>query len=179
MKNDKPQTKTNRRKTIQMFKKLFLQPLKNRKKFQWYEGQAHSKKVLGKWMKTLCDEAGIHNHSGRRSFCWRLVEIVGDVHQVAQLTGHKNVNSLKAYTGFTRNRLQNVHEALRQDVPPPKRQKLEIEVTTKAKDGTEEIMSLSQSSEEGEAEKGLSFLNNCTFGSGCNVNVTINTNKKK
>ena len=165
--------------------KLFLQALKTRRAEQWFGGQPHSKKTIGTWMTMLCEEACIEprtNHCGRRSFCTRLVSIVEDLQQVTQFTGHKNVNSLKAYTAFAGERLRSVHEQLRGDEPLTKRQRVEVEITRTTPDGTEEHVSLSQSSSEEEPidpSKGMSFLNDCDFGSNCRVVVNIHPAKKK
>jgi hypothetical protein len=110
-------------KPFKCFNKLFLQALKTRRAEQWFGGQPHSKKTIGTWMTMLCEEACIEprtNHCGRRSFCTRLVSIVEDLQQVTQFTGHKNVNSLKAYTAFAGERLRSVHEQLRGDGPSQK-----------------------------------------------------------
>ena len=130
-------------------------------------------------MKTLCEAAGVTlrtNHAGRRTFSTRLVEQLGDLHQVAQYTGHKNVKSLDTYTLPNGKRLESTLAAL---APPAKRQRTEVTYTNKQGDN-EETFSFSQESVSDEEkntqenDQNASIFSNCSFGNGNNFYITIN-----
>lgn len=86
--------------------KMFADPgnglCRNIKDNVWYINQAMGKNTLSKFVKTICDKAGVEgwktNHSARKTTVSSLMHAGVPPTQVMQISGHKNVQSINNYS---------------------------------------------------------------------------------
>jgi integrase len=76
----------------------------------WYKKSPIGKNEIGKFLKTAADEASLHrdgskvtNHSVRKTSISRLLDANTPENFVAQLSGHKNLQSLQSYKSASEN----------------------------------------------------------------------------
>ena len=102
---------------------FFLGSIKNPTTEVWYKTQAMGINHLTSMLKRMCTAAKITgkftNHSIRRTTCSRLLDAGIHPNDVAQLTGHKNTQSLNSYATTRINKQRAMSEILLNPQAPP------------------------------------------------------------
>lgn len=103
--------------------RMYIQPLPQSKikSDVWYSMQPVGKNKLGSLVKQMYSAAGISgrhtNHSARRGMIQKA--LAHNVHEskVAQITGHRNLNSLNEYRTITIEQQREISELLTKSAP--------------------------------------------------------------
>ena len=86
---------------LQLDSPFFLSVNHNPKQNIWYKAQPMGINMISTMMKRMCKSAGLNgkytNHSVRKTMCGGLLHAGIHPNQIAQLSGHKNVQSLNSY----------------------------------------------------------------------------------
>jgi integrase len=64
-------------------------------------GKPLKSETLGSYMRAWCDEAGLPEvsaHGLRKAVCRRMAEAGATVHQIAAITGHRDLKEIQIYT---------------------------------------------------------------------------------
>lgn len=105
---------------IQWHKEQFGNLSKRRPLFMSRQGgealsRSHAHRILERAFKKAGLNGKLATHSLRKTFAQRCFDACGDIYQVSELLGHKNVETTKRYIGISYTKLQETVEAIELD----------------------------------------------------------------
>ena len=77
--------------------------------------RSHAHRILERAFQRAGLNGKLATHSLRKTFAQRCYDACGDIHQVSELLGHKNVETTKRYIGISYTKLQETVEAIELD----------------------------------------------------------------
>jgi len=102
--------------------RFYLTPIKNPKGNVWFSSQPMGKTKIGELFKTMSSVAGLTgrftNHSIRRTSINSLLDSGVHETKVAQLTGHKNIQSINSYRTVSEQHQKEMSHILTRSLKP-------------------------------------------------------------
>ncbi|KAK7091244.1 uncharacterized protein KIAA1958-like [Littorina saxatilis] len=89
----------------------------------WFRAQPIGKRKIGAIMKTMALKSGLQgskritNHSARKTMIQKLVSNDVPPTHIVQISGHKNLNSLNAYSSITQEQHRNISKLISYQTP--------------------------------------------------------------
>jgi len=77
--------------------------------------RSHAHRILERAFQKAGLNGKLATHSLRKTFAQRCYDACGDIHQVSELLGHRNVETTKRYIGISYTKLQQTVEAIELD----------------------------------------------------------------
>jgi site-specific recombinase XerD len=77
--------------------------------------RSHAHRILERAFQKAGLNVKLATHSLRKTFAQRCYDACGDIHQVSELLGHRNVETTKRYIGISYTKLQQTVEAIELD----------------------------------------------------------------
>jgi site-specific recombinase XerD len=74
--------------------------------------RSHAHRILEKAFQQAGLNGKLATHSLRKTFAQRCYDACGDIHQVSELLGHKNIETTKRYIGISYTKLQETVQAI-------------------------------------------------------------------